>query len=533
MSSSKAFVREATGLVKQISALDAIGVALSGMGLLYVFNVTVYTPAFYPNANPVLTNLVGLLFCLPIGAMYALMAISIARTGGDYVWVSRTISPSVGFVANFTITVISLSFIGIVTPQAIQWGIGEAFYDLGKINGDQGLINTANYLQGLAPAFWITVILIIATGLIVIFSVRLATAIVKYWTYVALIIGGLFIITVLSTGPSTFAANFNALSGSNYTSVIAAGQQAGAYNGIPPLFSYDSLYAGVIGALAFLAFFYPAYFAGEIKQNRQTQLVAQIGSLFIYGIFTTIVIAVEYFGEGPAFVNAMAALWVSGSSSFPYLTTPLASGLSIYWTQNPVLVTLFNLGYTGTILAMNVAIFFTLARNLFAWSFDRVLPSAFADVNTKTHTPIKATIIMIVVALIYAYVAVYQFGLLSALFSYGVAGIFLAFIIVSVAAVVYPYRRRDLFEGADPIAKKKIAGVPLLSILGILSIISSLVVVYSIILPAIGGPSFLSVLVEGIIPTFIIGAIIYAIAWTARKSQGINLGLLAKEVPPE
>jgi hypothetical protein len=130
-------------------------------------------------------------------------------------------------------------------------------------------------------------------------------------------------------------------------------------------------------------------------------------------------------------------------------------------------------------------------------------------------------------------VAVYQFGLLSALFSYGVAGIFLAFVIVSVAAVVYPYRRRDLFEGADPIAKKKIAGVPLLSILGILSIISSVVVVYSIILPAIGGPSFLSVLVEGIIPTFIIGAIIYAIAWAARKSQGINLGLLAKEVPPE
>jgi amino acid transporter len=207
--------------------------------------------------------------------------------------------------------------------------------------------------------------------------------------------------------------------------------------------------------------------------------------------------------------------------------------MSVFWTQNPLLVTVFNLGYAGTILAMNVAIFFTLARNLFAWSFDRVMPSSFADVNERTHTPIKATVVMIVVALIYAYVAVYQFGLMAALFSYGVAGIFLAFIIVAVSAVVYPYRRKDLFESADPIAKKKLLGVPLLSLLGVLSIITSLIVVYSIILPAIGGSSFLSILVEGIIPTFIIGAIIYAIAYAARKGQGIDLSVLGKEIPPE
>jgi APA family basic amino acid/polyamine antiporter len=519
--------------VKQLSALDAIAVVLSGMGLLYVFNVTVYTPAFYPNANPLLTNLTGLLLSLPIAAMYALMAIAVARTGGDYVWVSRTISPSVGFVTNFTITVISLSFIGIVTPQAVQWSFAEAFYDLGILNKDQGMLNLATYLQGQAPAFWITAQLILITGLVVILSVRLSTAIVRYWTYIAIIIGAVFVVTVVSVGASGFAGNFNALSGSNYNDVITAGQQAGAGAGQPPLFSFDSLYAGVIGALSYLAFFYPAYFAGEIKQNRRTQLLAQIGSLIIYGLFTTVIIAAEYFGEGPAFVNAMASLWVTGSSKLPYLTTPLASGLSIYWTQNPVLVTLFNLGYAGTILAMDVAIFFTLARNLFAWSFDRVMPTHFADVNDRTHTPIKATVVMIVIALIYAYVAVYQFGLLSALFSYGVAGIFLAFIIVAIAAIVFPYRRKILFENADPLAKKKLAGIPLLSILGVLSIIASLIVVYSVILPAIGTSSFLSVLVEGIIPTFIIGAVVFAIAYALRKGQGLDLSMVGKEIPPE
>ena len=233
--------------------------------------------------------------------MYSLMAIAIARTGGDYVWVSRTISPSIGFISNFTITVISLSFIGIVTPQAVQWSFAEAFYDLGILNKNQAMLNVATYLQSQVPAFWITVFLILITGLVVISSVKLSTAIVRYWTYIALIIGVVFIATVASVGVSGFTSNFNALSGSNYNDVISAGQQLGATQGQPPLFSYDSLYAGVIGALSYLAFFYPAYFAGEIKQNRRTQILAQIGSLFIYGIFTTLVIAAEYFGEGPSF----------------------------------------------------------------------------------------------------------------------------------------------------------------------------------------------------------------------------------------
>jgi len=54
-----------------------------------------------------------------------------------------------------------------------------------------------------------------------------------------------------------------------------------------------------------------------------------------------------------------------------------------------------------------------------------------------------------------------------------------------------------------------------------------------VILPEIGTTSFFSVLVEGIIPTFIVGAIIYAVAYLARRGQGVNLSLMGKEIPPE
>jgi hypothetical protein len=39
--------------------------------------------------------------------------------------------------------------------------------------------------------------------------------------------------------------------------------------------------------------------------------------------------------------------------------------------------------------------------------------------------------------------------------------------------------------------------------------------------------------VEGIIPSFIIGVILFVIAWVVRKSQGLDLSLLQKEIPPE
>jgi len=536
----KIFVRDATGLVRQISGLSALGFVVTQMGLLYVFNVVAFTPAFYPTANPLLVPFVGLLLALPIAGMYALFSIAIPRSGGDYVWVSRVFHPSIGFMANFAFTLLSISVVGSVAPWIGQWSIGEMYYDLGILQHNSSYLSTAAYLQGQAPAFWISAVFIIIAGLIVIASTALTSSVVKYWTLLSLIIGLIFIVVVLSAGSSKFASNFNSLSGTNmtYDQVVSSGQQLfGAYNGVPPALSTATLYAGALGLLGYLGFNSSAYFAGEVRHNQRNQILAIIGGTALFAVFTTIMIATEYFGEGPKFVNSMALLWYDGNSTTPYPflsgTPALASGLSIYWTQNQPLVALFNLSFGLTAEIMNISIFFTLSRNLFAWSFDRVAPSAFANVNSRTRTPIYAISAMVVAGLLYAYIAIFNFGLLSALFNYGTAGTFMVFFIVSLAAIFYPYWRKDIFDNADPVSSKKIGGVPLITILGVLSLIVSVVTVYAILLPQIGHSSFAGVLEYGIIPTFLLGAVIFGIAWAARKSQGIDLGLIQREIPPE
>jgi amino acid transporter len=512
--------------------------ALSGMGLLYVFNATVFTPAFYPDANPLVGPLIGLFLILPVAGMYALFSIAMPRTGGDYVWTSRVLNSGTGFVVNFALTLLALSVIGSVSPWLSQWSFSPMFYDLGILTNNPSYISTANYLQTSTPTFVIAAVVILVTGLIVAGSTRLSGAIVKYWTILAIIIGVIFVAVVESAGNATFIANFNALygpTGTTYQSIITAGENPaiwGSYPGIPPVFSTVTLAAGALGLLGYLGFYYPAYFAGEVKQNRRSQILAQVGGSIIFMIFVTAIFAVIYFGEGPAFVNAIAGLWLVGGN--PYPTIPLASGLSMFWTHNTALVVLFNLSFAMTIIVMFISELFVLSRNIFAWSFDRVLPSAFASVNSRTRTPVNAVIVMMVASLIYLYISVFNANYLSVLFSYGTAGTFLAFIFVAVAAIVYPYRRKDLFESAsDEGAKKKYGGLPLITILGILSLVISIYVVYALVAPSIGGATFGSVLEYGIIPTFALGAVVFIISYAARRSQGIDLNLITKEIPPE
>lgn len=525
-------MRDATGLTKTLSGWDALGVILSGIGLLFVFNAIGLTDGIYPGANPIATPIFGFLLVLPLVAMYVLFSIALPRTGGDYVWVGRTFHPLIGFFTNFTITIISISFVGSIGTAVTSWAIADELFDLGKIYNNASWINLASSIQSVQTEFIISVVFIILAALMVAASTKGSAKFMRYWTYASWVIGAIFIITIVSAGVSTFTTNFNRLAApANYTGIIAAGQAAGAPAGIPSALSYATLYAGALGLLGYLAFNYSAYFSSEIKRNNRSQVFAQFGGVLIFMLFSVIMVGIMYVEEGPSFANSMALLWGTFSPKYPYISLPMGSGLSMYWNPNPVLVSLFNISFIVASFALGVSILFTLSRNMFAWSFDRVTPTALADVNPRTGTPLKAILVMAVIGLFFAYITNYQYGMLSEIFSYGTGGIFTAFLVVSLAAIVFPFRRKDLFNSAASPANKKIGGVPLLSLVGALSFISSVIVVYAILEPAILNLS--TILLQGIIPTFIVGAVIYIIAHFVRKSQGVNLNLLQKEIPPE
>src|SRR5256885_9305304 len=100
---SQLFVRQSTGLVREASALDATiynAVFSAPVGATLAWGVFFALSAF-PGADLVWATIISFVLNVPVLIMMALLAASMPRTGGDYVWVSRILSPPPAVVPDF------------------------------------------------------------------------------------------------------------------------------------------------------------------------------------------------------------------------------------------------------------------------------------------------------------------------------------------------------------------------------------------------------------------------------------------------
>ena len=97
------FARSSTGLVREASARDAfmnnMSASAAPLALVLLFALG---PAYYVGGNMFVAVFAALLLTIPIGLVYAMFATAIPRSGGDYTWISRSLSPTVGFASNFS-----------------------------------------------------------------------------------------------------------------------------------------------------------------------------------------------------------------------------------------------------------------------------------------------------------------------------------------------------------------------------------------------------------------------------------------------
>jgi phosphoglycerol transferase MdoB-like AlkP superfamily enzyme len=110
-------------------------------------------------------------------------------------------------------------------------------------------------------------------------------------------------------------------------------------------------------------------------------------------------------------------------------------------------------------------------------------------------------------------------------------GLFIANFVGFLSAVLLPFRGRRIYE-TSPIAKYKIAGLPLISVLGVGGMIFAL----TLIVPMLLNPLYLAnstVSLSIIVGSIIVGFIAYYASKAIRKTKGIDLSLAFKEIPPE
>jgi amino acid transporter len=160
---------------------------------------------------------------------------------------------------------------------------------------------------------------------------------------------------------------------------------------------------------------------------------------------------------------------------------------------------------------------------VFAFSFDRVLPTVFADINDRLHVPLKAIGLTFVISVILTYIAIYTTYIGQLL---NVTTIWaIVWILVGISAIVLPFWKKDFATGL-------IGGRWLLPIFGVLTIVGMGTTFYwSVTNPAIGpstpGSTLLLVVIFGS------AVVIYLARYFYFKGKGLDLIKGQMEIPPE
>jgi amino acid transporter len=168
---------------------------------------------------------------------------------------------------------------------------------------------------------------------------------------------------------------------------------------------------------------------------------------------------------------------------------------------------------------------------LFAWSFDRFIPEGLSEVNERTRAPLRANLIAAGVAVVM--LAVITFGptaLVAGVAGTEILGLCLTFIVVSIAAITFPYRRPSIYRGSA--IERDVAGIPLMTIVGAASL-----AVYTLFAISIASTKALgATTTDGVIALVlfvVLGVIAYPIAYLLNKRRGVDISLASRELPPE
>ncbi len=539
------FVRDATGLVRQLGALDSFVLNFLSMNLLGVFILGVFGIGLYPSADMPLSIGFAVIPALIIALTYVFLSVAMPRTGGDYVWVSRILNPAVGLMVNFALTFILFTFIALDVVLSTEWGIGAFFYNLAITTSGSTATTAGNIATMLSPlpgtfstdgwiVFGIAVVFIVLVSLSVALGLKSAFRVQKIVWVIVLIATIVYLGIAFAVPHHTFVTNFNTYSGSNTTAILAGATSTG----IPTTIALSGTLLGFVFIfLNFTGFNYSAYASGEIRNSKRSQTIGMVAALLVFAALLVLIVVATQYVFGYNIFNSMAYLFdqifYGTNPAAPYspsLPPPMPQFLIGYLTSNPILIFIICIGFALSLLVNAVSYIFIATRNMFAWSFDRSVPEALSKVDERFHSPYVALMVTAVLSVVITFFTVFTTA--SNFFSYITFLFAILYVIVGVTAVLFPYRRKSIFEASPEFVKRKVGGIPVIAILGVLSVIFAIFIGYALFTPSYSG-SFVATNFEVVIGVLVVPLVIYGISYAYRKSKGTDITLIQREIPPE
>ncbi len=569
----KLFTRQASGLVREVSVTNALffntaAFVGTGVGWYPVF----YTLAFIPVGTAGFTTygwaaiIVGA-FCVLLGLIFASLSSVMPRSGGDYVFTSRLIpgvGPFLGWVESFTLVFAAIAIIAFevpivlrnlqITGRIVGIGTGIRFFEEangwfaegGVITGWPGFIGA---LLVLALIFWVVIqptrrFHRIVTGLA---TLSLASAVV------------MFVFGLLLIDRGTFEANLPRYAGVTVQELATFARENGFKGtgvGIldPPgtgaliPFSIFSFMAAIL-LLNYIGFQYSAYIAGEVTGNvKRGILIAVLGALGIAVWFNSIYTDLLSFrlgldtqlGWGGMFWFGDPNLPLGQPNSLPLLAEISRPGLWPLWAFVSLAGAIF------PFLLCPVYINF-ISRIGLAWSLDRQVPEWFGEVNERLRAPTNSILTALGIAVVFAILQNFpilpdsvappdgKLNLVATLW-FSITMAFLTWFMPGVNALLGPFTRRDLLSGAPWRSWLPAMGIVWMLFVGVLYWYAGFAPIIDLLGRAPGETAFQYFNRTGLTFTivfFALAVVIYAVQAARRRAQGVDVGLMYREIPPE
>lgn len=473
------FVREATGLVKNLSWFDLFFYSFVTFGGLWsIIYATEYAPLY--GGNPVFSLILTTPGVLALLGVYYIFQTMMPRSGGDYVFNSRLLHPAIGFAANFAgWTFFYWFWIGDAAAVFTTQGLAQMLNVYGSLTNQPWALSSANIFTPVM-IFLIGTIAIIGFTLLVIFSsqkyFRIQNVLMSIDVLAILIIA----IILLLMKPVSFQAAFNEYAtkmgvSNAYAQLTKAGM---AYWGGPTPTGLFSGYTFLLIPLWYTVLFWvfgSNYLGGELRNTASNAKKALFCSFLLALISLTMVLGLAYVKLGPSFLTG-AGYYALGYAPNPLPVLPNIALFAGIASGNYLISLIIGLGVVFGFLLVIPWGLIGASRVFFAYAFDRLAPLSLADVNQRWHSPVKSILIAALGGEVFL---VFLSGVIGPatssyaflLYSYAaLAAIGFLFPFTAISAILLPFFRKQIYEQACPV-KRKIIGVPVVTWLGMVALI--------------------------------------------------------------
>ena len=521
-----AFERQATGLVREAGMWDVLvyNVNFISIGLMAAFLFSVTIP-FYPGVNVYLNELIAFGIVIPLSLVFAMFAAAMPRSGGDYVYVSRTLHPAFGMMSSFNNTAWWFIYGGVPSAFFAQYGLGPFLRTVGAMSGSGTLTDWGNTLVGDRGTFIAGAILILALATVFSYSLTLYFRIQNVLFLFAM---ASILISIVVFAVSSHADVVNGINSTYGADSVKNASKAGT--GQAPFDLRNTILPMTWLYLELVFNQSSAYIGGEVRRASRIQLWSMPAAAIIA---TGVLMLLTWAALSSAGFDLWNALGNDFGASLGLSSTPVYSEIAAVASGQTWIAVLILGGFVFWSYTWLPGQILNASRNLVAYAVDGVAPRQLASVSEARHTPVVAIWVVSIGSIIalYFYVFTTYYSTLT-----GIFGFILGFIVVSIAAIAFPYRLPEVFESSP--VRWRAGGIPVMSIVGTLSLIACVAAAIIYLRDPLAGlqhadGSYYWTRILYNVAILLAGPVIYFVARALNKGRGVDIDRRFKEIPVE